>query len=146
MEKAREISFAQACIGRNVAQGSILQRAKKGMAVLSILTTWALENAIETADSMKSRGYGLPGRTSFSIFRFDHRDMWVLSVMLGFIALIVTGAGMGMNAMRFFPSIRVMDVSMLSMLVYAAYLFLCMLPIIITIVEELKWRRIESSM
>ncbi len=41
---------------------------------MSILVTWALENAIDTADSMKDRGYVLPGRTAFSIYRFDRRD------------------------------------------------------------------------
>lgn len=54
------ISNAQKCIGRDVTQGSWLQRARNGLTILSIMTTWALENAIETADSMKSRGYGLP--------------------------------------------------------------------------------------
>ncbi len=34
--------------------------------VVSIVVTWALENALDTADSMKSRGYGLPKRTAFS--------------------------------------------------------------------------------
>ena len=33
--------------------------------ILSIMVTWCLENAIETADSMKSRGCGLPGRSAF---------------------------------------------------------------------------------
>ena len=46
------------------ASGSLLQRLKNAITILSIMVTWALENAIETADSMKSRGYGLPGRTA----------------------------------------------------------------------------------
>ncbi len=45
------------------------------------MITWSLENAIETADSMRSRGYGLPGRSAFSIYRMDSRDklalMWL---------------------------------------------------------------------
>ncbi len=43
------------------------------------MVTWSLENAIETADSMRARGYGLPGRTSFSIYRFDSRDSSALA-------------------------------------------------------------------
>ena len=34
----------------------------------------ALQTAADTADSMKSRGYGLPGRTCFAAFRFRGRD------------------------------------------------------------------------
>ena len=31
---------------------------------LSIVVTWSMENAIETADSMKARGYGTKKRTA----------------------------------------------------------------------------------
>lgn len=69
-----KVSDAQKCIGRDVTNGNILSRAGHGMKILSIMTTWALENSVETADSMKSRGYGLRGRNHFSIYRFDTRD------------------------------------------------------------------------
>ena len=65
------ISYAQKCIGRDMSNGTIMQRTKNAVRILSIMVTWALENAIETADSMKCRGYGLPGRTAFSIYSFD---------------------------------------------------------------------------
>ena len=67
----KTVANAQRCMGRDVSNGSIVERAKHGLSILSIMTTWALENAIDTADSMKSRGYGHPGRTAFSIFTFD---------------------------------------------------------------------------
>lgn len=59
------------------------------------MVTWALENAIETADSMKGRGYGLPGRTAFSIFRFDRRDKRALLYILTCAAVVVAGAVTG---------------------------------------------------
>ena len=74
----KTISESQKCIGRDAASGNILRRARNGTRILSIMMTWALENSIETADSMKSRGYGLPGRTSFSLFRFEQRDQYLL--------------------------------------------------------------------
>ena len=52
----RETALAQRSIGRDVSSGSILERAQNGMKILSIMITWSLENAIETADSMKCRG------------------------------------------------------------------------------------------
>ena len=48
------VSQAQRCMGRDVSNGSVLRRARSAAAVLSIMVTWALENAIETSDSMKS--------------------------------------------------------------------------------------------
>ncbi|GAA0377723.1 energy-coupling factor transporter transmembrane component T [Bacillus horti] len=146
VNKAKEISAAQKGIGRDVSQGSLLQKARNGLRILSILTTWALENAIETADSMKSRGYGLPGRTSFALFRFDQRDGRVLMILIGMIIVIMAGAILGVNSMRFFPSIRIADISLFGVLVYGAYLLLCLLPVIMTIQGERKWKRIESNM
>lgn len=145
IEKIKEISFAQKCIGRDLSQGNVWQKAKNGLRILSIMTTWALENAIETADSMKSRGYGLPGRTSFSIYRFDRRDQWILSIMLGSIIVIFIGAIFGITSIRFFPSIKIAETSIYSFVVYMAYFVLCMLPVFITVQEEIKWKRIESK-
>lgn len=66
-----EITVAQRCIGRDVSSGNLFRRLKIAVSILSIMVTWALQNAIETADSMKSRGYGLKGRTAFSVYRFS---------------------------------------------------------------------------
>ncbi len=145
VEQIKAISYAQRCIGRDVSQGTMIQKAKNGMRILSIMTTWALENAIETADSMKSRGYGLPGRTSFSIYRFDRRDLLIFSTMICLITIILTGAAFGQNTIRFFPSIKFVNFSSFSLLVYGAYFLLCMLPIMITIQEAVKWKHIESN-
>lgn len=139
------ISNAQKCIGRDVSQGSMLKRAQNGIKILSIMTTWALESAIETADSMKSRGYGLPKRTSFSLFRFDNRDKMIFAIIIGLIVIVLVGAVTGQNKMRFFPSIKSASITPFSVMVYTAYFLLCMLPVIINILEEIKWRHIESK-
>ncbi len=140
------ISTAQQGIGRNVTNGTIVERARNGLQILSIMTTWALENAIETADSMKSRGYGLPGRTSFSIFRFDWRDQIVFGAMLLLVTIIFAGAVAGHNTMRFFPSLKLPPPNAFSFGVYCAYLILCLMPIIIDLAEELKWKHIKSGL
>lgn len=145
IEKIREISYAQKCVGRDISQGNVFQKMKNGFRILSIMTTWALENAIETADSMKSRGYGLPGRTSFSMYRFDRRDAGIFCIMIVSILLILIGAFFGTNSIRFFPSIKMAEITIFSFVVYIAYFILCMLPIFITVQEELRWKRIVSK-
>ncbi|MGI5875547.1 MAG: energy-coupling factor transporter transmembrane component T [Dethiobacteria bacterium] len=144
-EQIKVIATAQKGIGRNVTNGTIIERAKNGLQILSIMGTWALENAIETADSMKSRGYGLPGRTSFSIYRFDRRDQTVLGVMLLLVMVVIIGAATGANRMRFFPSLKLPPLSPISLGVYFAYFILCLLPVIIDLVEALKWKYIGSA-
>lgn len=145
LAQIKVISNAQKCIGRDVTQGNLLARARNGITILSIMTTWALENAIETADSMKSRGYGLPGRTSFSIFRLDARDKIALSLLAGLITMVAVGAAMGENTMRFYPSIKASAITPFSILIYIAYFALCMIPVLINMVEAMKWKSIESK-
>lgn len=143
--RIKAISHAQKCIGRDASQGSLRKRARNGIRILSVMTTWAMENAMETADSMKSRGYGLPNRTSFSTFRFDNRDKAVFAVMSCLIALVLAGAAAGENTIRFFPSIRLKEVSTFGIAVYVAYAALCLLPAAIQIVEDMKWKSIASK-
>ena len=142
-QQLKVVTNAQKCIGRDVSNGSIIKRAKYGLSILSIMVTWSLENAIETANSMKSRGYGLAGRTAFSIFRFDKRDkkafLWI--VILG----IYTFVGNLFDGMyfRYFPSMKGTEFSVFSLSVFMAYFALCICPIVIEIGEVRKWKAIK---
>ena len=140
LTQLKVVTNAQRCIGRNMSNGSIIHRARCGLSILSIMTTWSLENAIETADSMKSRGYGIPGRTAFSIFTFDKRDGLALICILILGAYTLVGSLMGGMYFAYFPTIKTADVSMYGISVFLAYLLLCMCPIIIEIWEVRKWK------
>ena len=109
------------------------------------MTTWSLENAIETADSMKSRGYGIPRRTAFSIFTFDKRDKKALICILLLGMYTLVGNLMGGMYFNFFPSLRMADVSFFNTSVFVAYLLLCSSPIIIEIWEVRKWKALRSK-
>ncbi len=139
------VSNTQRCMGRDVSNAGFIKRAKYGLNILSIMTTWSLENAIETADSMKSRGYGIPGRTAFSIFTFDKRDKKALVCIL--ISAIYTLVGNLMGAMhfRYFPSIKAADISAFGVSVFMAYLILCMCPVIIEFWEVRRWKALRSK-
>ena len=141
----RTISNAQKCVGRDVSNGNAVERTKNGLKILYILTTWALENAIDTADSMKSRGYGLKGRTSFSNYRFGKRDSLAMGLILFFFLVLAAGALTGENNIVYFPAIVIKPLSALSFLVYFAYGGLCLLPLIFNILEDIKWARLQSK-
>ena len=141
----RVISDAQRCIGRSASNGSLLSRAKCGIRILSIMVTWALENAIETADSMKSRAYGLPGRTAFSIYRFDGRDARALAFLLFCGVYIVTGASLGGLYFRYFPTINGSLTGIYSLSIYAVYFMLGIMPVAINIREAGVWKALISE-
>jgi energy-coupling factor transport system permease protein len=138
------ISNAQKCIGRDVTGRNIAQNAKHGIRIMSIMVTWALENAIEKADSMKGRGYGLPGRTAFSIFRFDRRDLYALVYILTCIGIIVAGTVMRVYHFSYFPIINSMYTA-LATVAFAAYFALGAFPLIVNIKDDIVWKSIVSK-
>ncbi|MFZ2537640.1 MAG: energy-coupling factor transporter transmembrane protein EcfT, partial [Oscillospiraceae bacterium] len=135
----------QKCTGRDMSQGSLITRVKNGTKILSIMTTWALENAIETADSMKSRGYGLKGRTSYSNFRFVLRDTVMIVIILLLDAVIFTASITRLFYAQYIPKIKLSEFNFVSGLAYFAFLILCILPLIVNFMEEVKWRYLKSK-
>lgn len=122
---------AQRCVGRDMGSGSVFQRMKYAMGVCSILITWALETAIETADSMKSRGYGLPGRTAFSIYRMEKRDKKMLVWLVGCGAAILASWAAGLFTWRYYPTVQQLAVTPTAVLAQVLYLGLCVTPVLL---------------
>jgi len=139
------VSNAQKCVGRDVSNGGVITRAKNGLTILSIMVTWALENAIETADSMRSRGYGLKGRTAFSIYYFDKRDKAAVIYLLICGMYIVVGACLGGIYWRYFPTMKGVDIGVYPVSVFVFYFALCIMPVIIDIREDQKWLAWKSA-
>jgi len=132
---------AQQCVGRDLSTGSLLQRGKHAAAVLSILVTWSLETAIETADSMRSRGYGLPGRTAFSIYRFDDRDRYAL-LWLGFCGFyLLSGWAAGGLAWQYYPTMKGVAPGPFPVSFQLAYLALCLTPVLLDWAADKAWAR-----
>jgi energy-coupling factor transport system permease protein len=139
------IVSGQRGLGRDPGRGSLWRRARQGIRILSILVTWALENAVETADSMKSRGYGLPGRTAFSIYRFDRRDGMALLFITGCGAYIARGAAAGGLRFTFFPVLAGAGGGLYSLSLFAVYGLLCFMPFFINAREERRWKSFASK-
>ncbi len=140
------VTEAQRSIGRDVSNGSLFEKTKTAILIFSIMITWSLENAIETADSMKSRGYGLKGRTAFSIYRFEERDKYAL-LWLSFCGLfIIAGALLNAFGFRYFPDIRYAAFDMTTIPFYCVYSALCIIPVILNFKEEKKWKISVSEM
>ena len=134
------VTEAQKCIGKDVFTGSVFHRIRIALAILSIMITWSLENAIDTADSMKSRGYGLKGRTAFSIYTLDERDRILFEWLLFCGIYLLTGIISNAFGFRYFPSIRYAGVNGVTGSFYLIYLMLCMSPMILNRMEERKWK------
>jgi energy-coupling factor transport system permease protein len=138
--QAARIASARRGIGFDVSSGGFAARLRSGGEILSILVTWALENAIETSDSMRSRGYGLPGRTAYSIYRFDARDRVLLVSMLALMAVAVSVFIAGKASVMYFPAFFVADAQPVSVIAFVCHAAVCLTPPAIDIREDLVWR------
>lgn len=141
----KKVAQAQQCVGRNVTNGKLHEKAGHGMKILSITTTWALENSVETADSMKSRAYGLRGRSNFSIYRFDGRDARFLVFLLFVFAGIACAAGTKQLRILYFPVFTMNRTTVAALLAYLGYGVLSFLPLLLNIKEDIKWHYLKSK-
>ena len=140
------VADAQRSMGRDVSNGSLWSRTKTAVTIFSIMITWALENAIETADSMRSRGYGLKGRTAFSIYRWEERDKYALLWFGSCGLFLMTGVILSAFGFWYFPNIRYAALDRTTIPFYGVYFGLCITPVVLGIKEERKWKALYSKM
>lgn len=139
-ERFESIRMGQACLVGNQPQSKLARIRQFGKEV-SILVSWSLESSIDSADSMEARGYGLRGRTSFHLYRFQKRDFLLLVLMLGLGSIVVAGAILGKTTVWFYPEYVLGPMDLLTAVTLGAYVLLLALPIIIDIIGELRWKR-----
>ncbi len=144
VREIKEVADAQKGIGRR-GDGNIFQKAKAGVKILSVMITKSLENAVETASSMKSRGYGSGKRTAYSNYKFTERDTTVLGAIILLFVLILVGAIFGVNSAKFFPKIKISPVTWENIEFFVAYFILSALPIMIEIKEVWRWKKSRSK-
>ncbi|MGE7112169.1 energy-coupling factor transporter transmembrane component T [Lysinibacillus sp. NPDC047702] len=140
-----QIVQAQKVIGMDYTSGSLWHRIKCTVRILSILITWALDNAIDTADSMKARGYGVKKRTTFSLFIFERRDGYVLAIIILLFLSNLAASFMGTTTFYFYPTFGAVKWDIVSILFYSSYFILLSIPLAIEIRGALKWRSLKST-
>ncbi len=145
VSRIREVASARRSIAPEAGRG-VINGIRHGISVLSVTVTWALESAVTMSDSMRSRGYGSGKRTSFAIFRFTLRDAVSAAVLALSAAGSVASMAAGCIKFRFYPSIKYSPASVPAALGFAAFALLCMIPVIISVKEDIEWRIIRSKL
>lgn len=143
--KLSQTAQAQRVLSGDYAKKSIVKRAKFGLLVLSATVTAALENSIETAESMKARGFGLKGRAFFSVFKFTKRDKKTLVFLFLSAVYILWGGFCGAFYFSFFPCFSAADISFGSISFFAVYFMFCVFPSAFELWEVRKWKYLISK-
>jgi energy-coupling factor transport system permease protein len=135
-----EIAAVQVSKGISVSHGPLKERIKKGMLYVQVLLTYSLEEAIQTADSMKARGYGQKKRSTYEYFRFNKKDMLTLLFLVILLSINLYGRYAGFGSLTIYPlmeSLGLAPEESFILLIYA--LFLCF-PLYVEIGEFIRWR------
>ncbi|MBQ7054250.1 MAG: energy-coupling factor transporter transmembrane protein EcfT, partial [Oscillospiraceae bacterium] len=142
-EKLREVTIARRSLGKGAGNRNVRERIKSGLSSLSATLTWALENSIETADSMKARGYGISGRTSFSIYTFERKDKIALALIFALSLCVICGRICGSLSFSYFPTFGAARSDFAAVSSVFGYFLLCVMPIIIELKGVRRWKKSE---
>lgn len=140
LNQFKMIELSQTASGFDNKEGSIIRRARNSMRMFSSLLTWSLEDAVDTADSMSARGYGLRGRSSFSLYRFVNRDMFMMWVIGLSGIFVIAGFLNGYCTYDFYRNVKGLGTDVLSICLYVVFSLLCLLPSLLELVEEIRWK------
>lgn len=116
---------------------------EQGFTVLSVLTSWALEEGIVMADSMKSRGYGCTKRSSFSVYRLKKQDVGLLIAFL-LLAAAVIFCGLHQGAAVTYTPVLKITQNRYSFIGAGAYFLFLILPAALDIAEDIRWYILKS--
>ena len=142
--RTKQVSDAQQAMGL-FAEPGIRRKIQGALRVFSAMITWSLESAVDTGDAMKARGYGLPGRSHFTLFRFTRRDALLLASTAVLTAAVLTGTTLGFTAYYFYPTMTALRPGAGALATDAAFGLLCLLPFAEECKENLKWRYFVSK-
>ncbi|PIC86904.1 ABC transporter permease [Sporosarcina sp. P20a] len=134
-----EIQDVQRLKGMTMTQGTLRERAKSGMSMLQILLSWSLEEAVETADSMKARGYGSGTRRPYIPYRMTKSDKRWMSYLLVAFVICGTGGLLGYGKIIIYPELGTLHLSLLDWVVFTCGMAIALFPVFVEGREQLKW-------
>ena len=140
-----KVAEMQAATGNDIHNGGIRKRIKIGVTCLLSVISWSLENSVQTADSMKSRGYGTGKRTSYSVFRFEDRDRNALIFISVCIFFLICAAAKGSFTWSYFPVLSASSCDIVDITAVTAYFMLCIFPVYTDKKEERTWKLLKYA-
>lgn len=145
IRKANEIQSSQQALLGVGKDGTKRKRKKEqlahGVRIASILMSWSMESSIETADSMRARGYGARLRTSFERYAMGRHDWLSLAALFALTLFSVWQLTGQAAAFTYYPLIIPAGMSWTGFLAYA---ILLLYPLLLEGREQLLWLRFNS--
>lgn len=140
--QAKKVEQTQKALGL-YKEDNIVDYYKGKIRIFSVMITWALENGIITADSMVARGYGIGKRSRFSIFGIQMADVVFLTVSI--ILFVLSLIGIHQLEFIYYPAVQTTEMTVMGSTGCVAYGILILLPTLVEVKEDLKWKYLKSK-
>ncbi|HCH27870.1 MAG TPA: hypothetical protein DEW35_00025 [Ruminococcaceae bacterium] len=141
-KQSKKISEAQKLIGLRSSDG-YYDRIKAHLQMFSSLIGWSIENAVETANAMRAKGYGAGKRTAYSDFSFRPFDALLVLFTVAFSIVVFISSFRQTIDFSYYPEIKMNEFSVLGIAAVMAFTALAFLPLILEVKERVKWKRLK---
>lgn len=116
------------------------KKGVSGLHQLSILISWSLEDSMETATSMETRGYGIRRRSSFHLYQFHRSDAIWLVYLLAMFGEVLVFVARGAVSSAYFPMIEWKSGTVETLLCQLGFALLTVTPCAYDILQAV-WER-----
>lgn len=139
-KRLKVVRDGQKCLGKGSNEKNTFSKIRSGINEISMLVTWALENGMDTADSMRARGYGVGRRTAYAVYRFTRKDGKIAIIGVILYLLAIAGFSKGSAFSQYNPQIIIGGLPFVweSIVTYILWLGFAMLPVALQIYEKYR--------
>ena len=144
VRQAEKVSETYKVIDKN-KEDNIISKIRSALRVYDSVLGYGIENSIDTADSMRARGYGCCRRTMYHRFSMGRTDIIYIALILADI--VIYGVCMKNNIVSysFYPTMDILGVGIKYMFFYVSFGTLVAVPLIEELKERIKWKFLISG-
>lgn len=135
----REVMDARACLDDGKNRISVLIKN------ISSTIQWALENSVDTADSMCSRGYATGKRTAYNLYKISSRDIIMLILFSAADSIIIYSYFKENIYFSYYPIFLIEYSGFMSYCCFIVFGLLCIMPVIVKWREDIRWKYLRSG-
>ncbi|MEG0072272.1 MAG: energy-coupling factor transporter transmembrane component T [Raoultibacter sp.] len=134
--RGREIEAVQGACMPSVVSPTVRAKTRQRLRLISVMMGWSMEDSLETADSMRARGWGAcRQRSAYCRDRFRTGDGVVLGVLVALAALNAFLAFVACVQFQFYPTLSILTFWW----GYVPYTALVATPILLQVGEMIRW-------
>ncbi|HQO69490.1 MAG TPA: energy-coupling factor transporter transmembrane component T [Clostridia bacterium] len=136
-KRASDLAAVQSVNSEKVNK-SVREKIQTYGIYLKALTSWTLEEGMDTALSLKVKNYGTFNKVHYARYRYTLRDILLLSVFMAFTLFIYIAAILGNTGFTYYPVTSSVGLKDFNLVLYGVTVLVIYLPFINEGIASLK--------